>query len=253
MSDEEYISFNCKIIDIGYVRISSYLTVVHRYNLFSSVEDEAVVFNNAQKRVQKLKRTTIVADKSDFINMNIWENNFDSIKKDQCYLIKLAKVKIFNDELSITTTTHTKFEPIEDIPDVMGCNSIQIIQESTIVGVISSIGLIEQRCICPKCYSSNVECNNKTVRCIACKSKSLYIKHSVEQKQMKLNVIDTNQKTFAFVIKTSQIEALLEECNHHELCQNDLIEDENVLLALSLINILINFNPKTEYKYYHIK
>ncbi|CAF3729132.1 unnamed protein product [Rotaria socialis] len=127
----------------------------------------------------------------------------------------------------------------------MACNSIQIARESAIVAVIASIGLIEQRCVCPTCYSTNVECNDKTIKCIACKSRSLYIKHSVEQKQMKLNVIDTNQKTFEFVVKKSQIEALLEESNHHELYQNDLIEHENVLLALSSINILINFNPKT--------
>ncbi|CAF2086259.1 unnamed protein product [Rotaria magnacalcarata] len=225
MSDEEYISFNCKILDIG--------------------SDEVVVFNNAQKRVQKLKRSTVVADKTDFINMNIWENNFDSIKKDQCYLIKLAKVKIFNDELSITTTTHTKFEPIEDITDVMAYDSIQILQESAIAGVITSIGLIEHRSICPKCYSTDIECNDKTIKCIACKSRSLYVKQSVEQKEMKLNVIDANQKRFEFIVKTSQIQALLEESNHQELCHNDLVENEDVLLALSSINVFVNFNPKT--------
>ncbi|CAM4919227.1 unnamed protein product [Rotaria socialis] len=192
MSDEEYISFNCKILDIG--------------------SDEVVVFNNAQKRVQKLKRT---------------------------------KVKIFNDELSITTTTHTKFEPIEDITDVMAYDSIQILQESAIAGVITSIGLIEHRSICPKCYSTDIECNDKTIKCIACKSRSLYVKQSVEQKEMKLNVIDANQKRFEFIVKTSQIQALLEESNHQELCHNDLVENEDVLLALSSINVFVNFNPKT--------
>ncbi|CAF2108960.1 unnamed protein product [Rotaria magnacalcarata] len=127
----------------------------------------------------------------------------------------------------------------------MVCNSIQIIQELTIVAVITSIGLIEQRYICSKCYSANVECNDKTIKYIVCKSRSLYIKYSVGQKQMKLNVININQKTFKLFVKTSQIEALLEESNHHERCQNDLIEDENFLFPLSSINILINFNPKT--------
>ncbi|CAF1239867.1 unnamed protein product [Rotaria sp. Silwood1] len=87
MSDGEHVSFACKIIDIG--------------------SDETVVFNNGLKRIQKLKRTTLVADETDSITMNIWENQFNMIKKDLSYLIKLAKVKIFNDNISITTTTHT--------------------------------------------------------------------------------------------------------------------------------------------------
>ncbi|CAF4539330.1 unnamed protein product, partial [Rotaria magnacalcarata] len=72
----------------------------------------------------------------------------------------------------------------------MAYDSIQILQESAIAGVITSIGLIEHRSICPKRYSTDIECNDKTIKCIACKSRSLYVKQSVEQKEMKLNVID---------------------------------------------------------------
>jgi len=39
--------------------------------------------------------------------MNIWEKHFNLIEKDKSYVIKLAKVKVFNDDTSITTTTHT--------------------------------------------------------------------------------------------------------------------------------------------------
>jgi hypothetical protein len=71
------------------------------------IEDDTIVFNNGPKRVQKLKRTTIIADKSGSINMNIWDSQFNSIKQNLCYTIKLAKVNVFNNEVSITTTTHT--------------------------------------------------------------------------------------------------------------------------------------------------
>ncbi|CAF2024869.1 unnamed protein product [Rotaria magnacalcarata] len=88
MTDGEYLSLTCKIIDVGF--------------------DETVFFNNGQKkRVQKLKRTAIIADKTDSIHMNIWENQLNLIEKDLSYIIKLAKVQIFNDDISITTTTHT--------------------------------------------------------------------------------------------------------------------------------------------------
>ncbi|CAF3802389.1 unnamed protein product [Rotaria socialis] len=146
---------------------------------------------------------------------------------------------------NIQSMSDEQFALIEKIPDVVACDYIQIAQEPTIVAVITSIGLVEQRCICAKCYSADVQCNDKTIKCITCKSRSLYLEQSVKQKQMKLNAMDTNQKVFEFIVKASQIQTLLQESNHHELCENDLIENENVLLALSSINIVINFNPKT--------
>ncbi|CAF3664251.1 unnamed protein product, partial [Rotaria socialis] len=87
MSDGQYVSFMCKIIDIG--------------------PDDPIIFNNGGKRVQKLKRLSIVADTTGSINMNIWENQFNSIKQNLSYTIKLAKVKVFNDDITVTTTTYT--------------------------------------------------------------------------------------------------------------------------------------------------
>ena len=67
-----------------------------------------VIFNNSTKKVQKRKKTIAVADETGMININIWEIQFDLIKEQSSYIIKLAKVKVFNDEVSITTTTYTK-------------------------------------------------------------------------------------------------------------------------------------------------
>ncbi|CAF4849034.1 unnamed protein product [Rotaria sp. Silwood1] len=163
---------------------------------------------------------------------------------DQCYLIKLAKVKIFNDEIFVTTTTHTIFESIDNIADVVSCDFLNIIQESSITGTITSMGLIEQPCLCPKCYSSDVECHGKTIKCITCKSRSLYLQDSTQQNQIKLNVTDIYHM-FEFIIERSKIQVLLQQSNHEQLCQNDLLEDEDVLLALSSMNVFINFYPKT--------
>ncbi|CAF3624081.1 unnamed protein product [Rotaria socialis] len=164
MTDGEYLSLTCKIIDVGL--------------------DETAFFNNGQKRVQKLKRTAIVADKTDSINMNIWENQFNLIEKDLSYIIKLAKVKIFNDDISITTTTHT-----------------------------------------------------------ICKSRSLFIKQSIQKTKIKLNLNDVNRNMFEFIADTLKVQALLERCSHPDLSRVDLVEQEDVLLALSSMNVLVNFNP----------
>ncbi|CAF4639998.1 unnamed protein product, partial [Rotaria sp. Silwood2] len=43
----------------------------------------------------------------------------------------------------------------------------------------------------------------------------------------------------------STLQVLLQESNREQLCQNDLVEDENVLPVLSSMNVVIHFNPKT--------
>ncbi|CAF3392886.1 unnamed protein product [Rotaria socialis] len=140
MTDGEYLSLTCKIIDVGF--------------------DETAFFNNGQKRVQKLKRTAIVADKTDSINMNIWENQFNLIEKD-----------------------------------------------------------------------------------LSCKSRSLFIKQSIQQTKIKLNLNDVNRNMFEFIADTLKVQALLEQCGHPDLSRVDLVEQEDVLLALSSMNVLVNFNP----------
>ena len=104
MSDGQYVSFMGKIIDIGPVNICK---IIYHERPFHIIQDDSIVFNNGEKRIQKLKRTTIVADKTNSLNMNIWQNQFDSIKENFSYIIKLAKVKIFNNDVSLTTTIHT--------------------------------------------------------------------------------------------------------------------------------------------------
>ncbi len=58
---------------------------------------------------------------------------------------------------------------MEDIADIDYFDSLRIAYESTITGIITSIGLVEERYTCPKCYSTNVERNDKTIRCITWK------------------------------------------------------------------------------------
>ena len=70
-------------------------------------QDDTVVFNNGEKRIQKLKRTLLVADKTDCIEMTLCQNHFDSVQQNVCYTIKLAKIKVLNSKVSITTGVYT--------------------------------------------------------------------------------------------------------------------------------------------------
>ncbi|CAM4929119.1 unnamed protein product [Rotaria socialis] len=59
-----------------------------------------------------------------------------------------------------------RYEAIEDIGAISCSDSLQNSNESGIRGVITPIGVLEERYSCPKCYSTDVECNDKTIKCI---------------------------------------------------------------------------------------
>lgn len=102
-------------------------------------------------------------------------------------------------------------------------------------------------CACPKCYSNDVVCSDKTIRCLQCKSRSLNLINNVEQNKIKLNIIDIYEKEFQLIVNIQKIRDLLEECDHKELSQKDLIEEENILLVLSLVKVCIVFNSKNNH------
>ncbi|CAF3526266.1 unnamed protein product, partial [Rotaria socialis] len=83
------------------------------------------------------------------------------------------------------------YEAIEDIGAISCSDSLQNSNESGIRGVITPIGVLEERYSCPKCYSTDVECNDKTIKCITCKSRSLYLKDSIKANQIKLNITES--------------------------------------------------------------
>ncbi|CAM4971316.1 unnamed protein product [Rotaria socialis] len=224
MSDGEYVSFICKVVEIG--------------------SDESVLLNNGSKRIQKLKRTTVIADNTNSIIMNIWENHFDVIKKDVCYRIKLAKAKMFNNEITLTTTVHTTFETIEDIHIINISTTPQISTESAVIGTITSIGRVQETCKCPKCYSTDVECNGKTIKCTTCNSRSVYLTKSTTSEKLTLSILDTNQITLEFTVDISKLCELLERCGRQDLCNNDLVDHEDVLLTLSSITVFVHYNTR---------
>jgi hypothetical protein len=139
------------------------------------------------------------------------------------------------------------FDLIEDIGDISCSDSVQLAHELTITGTITSIGMVEEHSTCPKCYSNEIENNGKTIKCLNCKSRTLNVKENIDQNQIKLTVIDTNQQSFEFIVEIQKLKTLLEQSNNKELCQEDLVEHEDVLLALSSINISVTYNPRNKH------
>ncbi|CAF3450525.1 unnamed protein product [Rotaria sp. Silwood2] len=122
-----------------------------------------------------------------------------------------------------------------------------MVQEVTVADPISSIGLIEKRPTCPRCYSNEIEKNEKTIKCFTCKSRTVCSKENIDESQIKLTIIDLNRQSFELIIDISKVQELLEQCNYKELSKNNLVEDENVLVALSSINVCVAFNTQNKH------
>ncbi|CAF1527027.1 unnamed protein product [Adineta ricciae] len=227
MSDGDCVTLTCNIVDIG--------------------SDDAVVFNNGEKRVQKLKRTLVVSGKTDSLEMTLWQNHFSSVQQNVCYTIKLAKIKVFNAEVSITTGIYTTFDRIEDIGETNCSDSTLISHESTLTGVITSIALLEKQCACPACYSTNVECYDKTIKCNSCKSRSLNVANGVDRDRLKISIMNIDGTALDLNVNAEKIRVLLNQSNHRELFEADLIENEDVLIALSSMNVSVCYKTKTKH------
>jgi hypothetical protein len=72
------------------------------------------------------------------------------------------------------------------------------------------------------------------------------LKKSINQNELKLNIIDVDKNLLDFIVDMSKIRALLEQCDHKELCEKDLFEQEEFLLFLSSINVFVNFNVENK-------
>jgi hypothetical protein len=143
---------------------------------------------------------------------------------------------------------HTfRFDRIEDVGKTNCSDSTLISHESTLTGAITSIALVEKQCACPACYSTNIECNDKTIKCSSCKSRFLYVANGFDQDKLKLSITNIGQTAVQFTTDVEKVRALSNQSNHRELLETDLIENKDVLIALSSMNVSVRFNTKTKH------
>ena len=140
-----------------------------------------------------------------------------------------------------------RFEPIKDIGEIKSLEGNRAALENTIPGTITSIALVQEVCACPKCYSVNVDCNEKTIKCNDCKSRSLHVKNDFDRSRVKLTVIDTEKNAVDLTIDVDEIQTLLKDDNRNELSQKYLVEEEEVLIALFSMNVAVSFNTKNKH------
>ena len=140
-----------------------------------------------------------------------------------------------------------RFDAIEDIGEIKSLEGNRAALENTSSGSITSITLVPEVCACPKCYSVNVDCNEKTITCNDCKSRSLHVKNDFDRNKVKLTVIDTEKNAVDLTIDVDKIQTLLKDDNRNALSQKDLVEEEEVLFGVSSMNVSVSFNTKNKH------
>ena len=73
------------------------------------------------------------------------------------------------------------------------------------------------------------------------------MKNDFDRNKVKLTVIDTEKNAVDLTIDVDKIQTLLKNNNRNELSQKDLVEEEEVLIALSSMNVSVSFNTKNKH------
>lgn len=68
----------------------------------------------------------------------------------------------------------------------------------------------------------------------------------MDQNKIKINIMNIHKNIFEFIVDTEKIRTFLEQSGYEQLAKVDLIENEDVLLVLSSMNIQVKFNPKNK-------
>jgi Zn finger protein HypA/HybF involved in hydrogenase expression len=91
---------------------------------------------------------------------------------------------------------------IDDIGQINCSTPLPIPYGTIVIGNITSLGPIEQNLSCLNCHSNEIENNGKTIKCLACKTRSIKIEQKIDENKIKFNIIDINGNIFDIVTET---------------------------------------------------
>jgi primase-polymerase (primpol)-like protein len=117
--------------------------------------------------------------------------------------------------------------------------------DSNVIGNIISMGLMEEKLICPKCYSKDIETTDKSIKSKQCKTRSI-IKKDVQDNRIKLTINTLTNQSVEVITEKEKLKHLLQESNNQDLCGEDLLENGSNLLLLSSINLSVTFNSRNK-------
>ncbi|CAF1202503.1 unnamed protein product [Rotaria sordida] len=205
-----------------------------------SISDEiAVVFEENQfKRVQKSKNKIIIGDATGALEMTMWENHFNEIELGKSYHIRLLKIRIYNEQISLAATTETSFIKIKDPTNVISQVDNSINRYNTQKGKIMSIDKYNNHYTCQCCGGTNVIDEAGITVCIDCHSR-LIKDENITDNYFKITISTFNNEQYDLKITKPLLMLILSEKTSDFIESNDGTNDENNFN--NIISLTVNF------------
>ncbi|CAF4077371.1 unnamed protein product [Adineta steineri] len=214
--DEQYISTKVEQKDFEFrpdcIRVKTLNNLKNEINdrlctvevKISDITDEIpVIFEEYQfKRVQKMKKNVIIADTTNALELTIWESHFDHIVLGNCYHIRLLKIRVFNDQVSLTATADTSFIKIEDLQETVNEVDNNINRCHTLQGKIISIEKNNDQFACQGCGGLNITETSNIIACSDCHSR-LFKDTSMNDDNLKIMISTSNNQEYNLKIPKS--------------------------------------------------
>ncbi|CAF3763962.1 unnamed protein product, partial [Rotaria socialis] len=195
---------------------------------------------NEFKRVQKMKKNTIIGDSTGAIEMVVWESHFNQLVLGNSFHIRLLKVRIYNDQILLIATADASFIKIEDLEDVITEVDSSINHCQTSKGRVISIENNDNSYACQACGSINIIDENNIISCNECHSRLLKDQNIIDN-YLKITILTINHEEYNLRISNLLLLTILTENNNSSLNNDNCINLKIILtiLFLSTLNLLI--------------
>ncbi|CAF4202559.1 unnamed protein product, partial [Adineta steineri] len=199
---------------------------------------------NQFKRVQKMKKNVIIGDATNALELTIWQSHFNQIVLSDSYHIRLLKIRIFNDQISLTATADTSFIKIEDLQQTVNETDNNIDRCQTLRGKIMSIEKNNDQFACQGCGGLNITETSNIIACNDCHSR-LFKDTSMNDDNLKIMISTLNNQEYNLKIPKSLLISLLNVDKTSAIENTDFFNDESTLNNLLSTDVQFTYTEIT--------
>ncbi|CAF2645626.1 unnamed protein product [Rotaria sp. Silwood2] len=149
------------------------------------------------KKVQKLKKTVVVGDKTGALELTLWEPYFHQVRLGESYQMKLVKSRLINSQITLSAVSDTYFLKIEDLRNVK--TNVEASVSTTYIskGQIMKISTNPKQYRCQACGNDVIEQLNSFV-CNVCQSR--IAKHNTSiNNLLKIVIVTDTHEEYVFI------------------------------------------------------
>ncbi|CAF4240322.1 unnamed protein product [Adineta steineri] len=191
-----------------------------------------------------MKKNVIIGDATNALELTIWQSHFNQIVLSDSYHIRLLKIRIFNDQISLTATADTSFIKIEDLQETVNEIDNNIDRCQTLRGKIMSIEKNNDQFACQGCGGLNITETSNIIACNDCHSR-LFKDTSMNDDNLKIMISTLNNQEYNLKIPKSLLISLLNVDKTSAIENTDFFNDESTLNNLLSTDVQFTYTEIT--------